>query len=513
MLAIITAVLVLLGLPLATGRTMATPAADGRTMATPAADIAALDAFIAQALVDYRVPGAAVAVVQHGQIVLLKGYGVRDATNPDTVDEHTIFQLASVTKALTAAAAASVVDQGTLAWDTPITTYLPEFVGYDPYMTRWLTLRDLLAHRTGWPEFTGDRLGAFGYSRAEIVHRLRDLAPAHSLREVAQYSNPGFFLAGEVAARAARLSWNELVEQRLYAPLDMPRSGTSEQDLQDPNAAAAHALVDEKIVLVERTSLDIMGAAGSASSTAADMAHWMQMLLNEGRYGETQVLTPESVQELFKRSMVAEPSFSEVPPISDRTGLSYGLGVGSFDYAGYQIIEKGGATSGVRTVMNLIPELDAGIVVLANLNLTTFPEAVRAYWINQQLGIDPTTDQQQIRELNEQLQLLVAPPPPPANPGPFLYPLSALVGTYENQLYGPCTISLSGDTLSVRCGPADFPATLRHWDNGQFMLQFPGATEGLNAVTFTIGADGSADSFLLEVLGTFTRVRPATAHE
>src|SRR5437660_10869803 len=141
--------------------------------------IANLDAFITRALKEYQVPGAAVAVVQNGKAVLLKGYGVRNATKPGAVNENTIFQLASVTKTLTATAAATVVDQGKLDWDKPIFNYLPEFVGYDPYMTRWLTERDLLAQRTGWPAFTGDQLDSFGYDRAEILWRGWVLQPPY----------------------------------------------------------------------------------------------------------------------------------------------------------------------------------------------------------------------------------------------------------------------------------------------------------------------------------------------
>jgi CubicO group peptidase (beta-lactamase class C family) len=118
-----------------------------------------------------------------------------------------------VTKSLSGAAAASVVDEGKLDWDTPIFHYLSEFVGYDPYMTRWLSERDLLAMRTGWPAYQGDLLDSFGYDRAEILRRLRYFKPRYSLREVAQYSNPGIFVAGEVAGRAANQSWNDLVEK------------------------------------------------------------------------------------------------------------------------------------------------------------------------------------------------------------------------------------------------------------------------------------------------------------
>src|SRR5437764_10258114 len=237
--------------------------------------IANLDAFITRALKEYQVPGAAVAVVKDGKMILLKGYGVRNVTKPGAVDENTIFQLASITKTLTGAAAATVVDEGKLDWDKPIFNYLSEFVGYDPYMTRWLTERDLLAQRTGWPEFAGDQLDSFGYDRAEILRRLRFLKPRYSLREVAQYSNPGFFVAGEVAARASGQSWNELVEKRLFAPLEMSRSGTVIKALEDSNATAAHALVDEKPVVVEPSNLDVTGAASSGTSTAADMSKLM----------------------------------------------------------------------------------------------------------------------------------------------------------------------------------------------------------------------------------------------
>src|SRR2546423_11649526 len=388
--------------------------------ATAANDpVAELDAFITRTLQQYQVPGAAVAVVRDGKVVLVKGYGVRNVTKPGAVDENTIFQLASVTKTLTAAAAATVVDEGKLDWDKPIFNYLPEFVGYDPYMTRWLTERDLLAQRTGWPEFTGDQLDSFGYNRAEILRRLRFFKPRYSLREVAQYSNPGFFVAGEVAARCAKQSWNDLVEHRLFKPLEMSRSGTVIKALEDPNATAAHALVNGKPVVVEPSELDTTGAASSATSTAADMLKLMLMFLNKGSYNGKRILKPETVAEMFKRSMVSKIDFTDLPPISDKTGFYYGLGVGSYDYAGHQIIEKGGALAGVRTTIVLVPDKNAGIVVLANLNLTAFPEAVRAYFLNQLLEMNPEADQKEIFARNEQLKKLMAPPPTPKNPGKF----------------------------------------------------------------------------------------------
>src|SRR5262245_48039647 len=476
--------------------------------AAPTSDpLGRLDAFVAKALIDYRVPGAAVGVVQDGKVVMVKGYGVRDATKPGKVDENTIFQLASVTKALTGAAVGTVVDNEKLDWDAPIVTYLPEFMASDPYMTRYLTERDLLAHRTGWPAYQGDAIDSFGYTRAEIVRRLRYFKPRYSLREVAQYSNPGIFLAGEVAARAAGQSWNELVEKRVYAPLGMTLSGTVRGHLEDDNLSANHVLRGDVAVLTTRDVLDTTGAASSGTSTARDMARFIAMLVSYGTFEGRPVLQAETVAQMFKRSMVADIKFSELPPISEATGFYYGLGVASYDYAGHQIIEKAGALSGVRTVFTLIPELNAGIVILANLNLTPFPEAVRAFFLDQRLGIPPDAHQKEIFERIEALKAKFKPPERPIHPLTFAGAPGSLVGVYDNDYYGRCAIELEGTDLRLVCGPAKYTGAVTHWSGGEFVVRFPGATQMPTSMTFTIGADGNADSFTHEEWGFFTRVR------
>ena len=237
------------------------------------------------------------------------------------------------------------------------------------------------------------------------------------------------------------------------------------------------------------------------------MSKLMLMFLNKGTYKHKQILKPETVEEIFKRSMVGAIEFSDLPPISETTGFYYGLGVDSYDYAGHRIIEKGGALAGVRTIMTLVPDKNAGIVILANLNLTAFPEAVRAYYLNQLLGIDPETVQKEILAHNTQLKQLLAPPPAPTNPGKFNGTLQSLVGIYENDYYGRCEILPDGDALKVQYGPAKYPATLIHWSNGAFLMLFPGATQAPAITTFAIGEDGKADSFATEALGIFTRVK------
>jgi hypothetical protein len=237
------------------------------------------------------------------------------------------------------------------------------------------------------------------------------------------------------------------------------------------------------------------------------MSKLLLMFLDKGTYNGKRVLKPETIAEIFKRSMVSEIDFTDLPPISEKTGFFYGLGVGSYDYAGHQIIEKGGALAGVRTIMVLVPDKNAGIVILANLNLTAFPEAVRAYFLNQVLGIDPETDQKEIFARNENLKKLMAPPPAPKNPGKFNGTLQSLVGVYENNYYGRCQILPDGNGVKIQFGPAKYPATLKHWNNGAFLMQFPGATQTPSVTTFLIGDDGNADVFVSESLGVFTRVK------
>ncbi len=473
------------------------------------ARFAAFDAFVTKTMKAYRVPGVAVVVVENGKIAFIKGYGMRNVAKHAPVDENTIFQLASVSKTFTAAAAGTVVDEGKLSWDTPIVSYMPKFRFYDQYVTRNATERDLLAMRTGWPQFTGDQLDNFGYTRAQILERLRYLKPAVSFREISQYSNPSYFTAGEVAAAASGISWNDLVRKRLLVPLDMKRSGTSVHDLADPNSYTPYAIVNGAVVPVTPSDQNTMGAAGAVTSTARDMGHYLQMYLSDGRYGGRQILKPDTVREMYRRSMVAQIQFTELPPISERTGYYYGLGFDSFDYAGYHVIEKAGALAGVRTVMTMIPRRNVGIAVLANLNVTALPEAVRTYYIEKiVLGRDPYADVQQIQKRNDRFMTMFVRPKAPEDPAPLTGRLGGILGSYDNVLYGRCDITHEGSGMTMVCGPAKKRAPLEYWSGNEFVAQWPGATSLGDRLTFTFATDGIATGFKDDALGDFKRINP-----
>ncbi len=474
----------------------------------PALDPGTLDAFISGAMDSYGVPGAAVSVIQGGQPVLIQGYGVRELGSDDPVDAHTVFQLASNTKPMTAFTLGTLVDEGLIDWDTPISDVLPELQLWDPYPTRWLTSRDVLAHRAGFPAFGGDLLGLIGYDRAEMLRRLRYVPPAGSFREVAAYSNLGFFIAGEVISRLTGAPWEVAMRERLMDPVGMSRSGTSLSDRPtDGNMSANHGLVDGQLQTVEADDHGVYGSAGSAISTANDLALWMQMLLDGGRANGRQLMPPETVREMLAPSMVAPLSIAEMAPIDAYAGFSYGLGWGTFHYHGYEVIEKGGALDGVRTIVVFVPQLNAGVAVVANRNLTALPEAVRSFVLEQLLGRAETDMQQEIRETGEQIDAVFAAAPPlPDNPIPTPVPLEALAGVYESPLYAEFRVIVEGDAMRLEAGPARKPASFAHVSHTTFLLDWGNVTSIPGQTTFVVGPDGVATGFDNEDLGRFERV-------
>ncbi|MDZ7307574.1 MAG: beta-lactamase family protein, partial [candidate division KSB1 bacterium] len=225
----------------------ASSAAPGQTLS-----LKRLDAYIEQARVQWEVPGLAVALVQNDSIIFAKGYGARELGKPGRVDAHTLFAVASNTKAFTAALLGLLVDAGKLTWDDRVVQHLPGFQMYDPYVTRELNLVDLLTHRSGLPVFGGDHLwiGA-RLSREEIMRRLRFLPPSAPLRTKFQYQNLMYLVAGQIIPAVTDTSWDDFIQARLLAPLGMRETVTSIRFLAGrDNVATPHEMVAGRIAAI-----------------------------------------------------------------------------------------------------------------------------------------------------------------------------------------------------------------------------------------------------------------------
>jgi CubicO group peptidase (beta-lactamase class C family) len=471
-------------------------------------DEAAVEQIARWALAEYEVPGVAVAVVRDGKPVFVGGFGVRDLDSGKPVTKDTAFQLASVSKTFAAAAAGLMVDDGKLKWEQPASQVLPSFALHTDYATRWANIRDFLVHRAGFPGFFGDLFDHLGYSRPDIVHRIRFVEPAYSFRDHPEYSNIGFFLAGEMVAAVGGAPFDEVVRQRIFGPLGMNRSGVAATMAEsDGDMARPHAVVDGKLRVIPPNLSRVFIAAGGLASSASDLASYLMMLAGDGEFGGRRVLSPDAVRTIFEPVIAEEPGFAEFPPIDANSGFDYSPGWGIYHYNGLRVAEKGGALDGIRTLVVLVPQKKFGLAVLANRNLTALPEAVRAAILQREFGRAGEADlQPAIREKSHKIEeLLLAPATRPEKPSAPAHPLADYTGVFTTDLFGQWEIAAKDGALEVLAGPARYRGSLTPWDGETFHLLWPGVISAPVEVEFTSDKQGRVVSF--EYLGyQFRRV-------
>jgi CubicO group peptidase (beta-lactamase class C family) len=261
----------------------------------PRADpVRQLDAYTARAVQDWGAVGLAIAVVKDGKVVFAKGYGVRELGKPDAVDTATLFAIGSTTKAMTAASIGMLVDEGKVRWDDPVTKYLPGFQLEDPWVTREITVRDLLTHRAGLPNADFLWYGTEN-STAEILRRMRYVEPAYSMRTSFIYQNVMYAAAGQVIAAASGMPWEQFVRTRIFTPLHMDRTvPLLARAGSVPNVASPHDRIDDTMRVIRNASVDAVASAGSVWSSVADMAKWMRFILDSGRVDGQRLLEPET---------------------------------------------------------------------------------------------------------------------------------------------------------------------------------------------------------------------------
>jgi CubicO group peptidase (beta-lactamase class C family) len=460
------------------------------------------DDFVSQKMTEYEVPGAVVGIVEDDKVVYLKGFGVRELGKPEKVDPDTRFQIASVSKYVTGGAVGSLVDEGKLDWDTPVVTYLPGFVLKDQYAGEHATLRDLLAHRTGFRHFDGDLLGRLGYSNSEMLERMRYLTPGSSFREKYIYSNAGFFIAGEAAAKVDNRSWEDLTDARIIQPLGMTRSGAHPETLYlDENHVSGHGGAPGNVHTIPLEEAGFP-AAGQVVSTGRDMTQWLRMTLNNGSVDGKQVLSPKTVQEIHAASLVAPHS----GPLNDLNG-AVGLGCDSYHFLDERVIEKNGALDGVRSIVILIPGKKTGLVVIANKQLTVFPEAVRDEFLERYIGRSGVDLQVKEKANQAGWNSLLKSVERPADAKPATIAPSAIAGSYRNDLYGTMLVSEGADAMNMtfQLGPNKYPGTLMHVTGNTWYFSFPNPDDQVGYLTFRTSWLGTITGFDSEEIGPFLR--------
>ena len=441
------------------------------------------DAYVAKVLATFRVPGVAVAIVKDGKVVLAKGYGVRTLGKPDPVDSLTRFGIASNTKAFTATALAILVERGKLRWDEPVRTYLPDFAMYDPFVTRAITVRDLLVHRSGLGLGAGDLLWwpASTYTRAEIAQRLRYIKPATSFRSAYAYDNVLYLVAGQLIEKVSGMSWETFMSTELLQPLGMSHSTVRHADAASGgNVATTHAEVEGQVVAVPPMTSDNTNPAGGINAGAADIARWMITQLDSGRTPQgARLWSPASSRELWTgvTPMPIDGTPPSLAPLHPSFNL-YGLGFGVRDYRGHKMLSHTGGLPGYVSEILMLPDQRVGVAVFTNQESSAAFRSITLAVLDHCLGVQPAWDwlgAYRALDAESRAALATATVQETARDTtvrPSLA-LAKYTGTYTDRWYGDVTVGLRDRHLTMAFSHSpELTGTLEHQKGNAFIVRW-----------------------------------------
>ena len=480
------------------------------------APLGGLDEYIAAAMAVWEVPGLAIAVVHDGRTVYERGYGVRDVTTGEPVDEHTLFAVGSTSKAFTSAALGMLVDEGRLGWDDRVIDHIPWFEMYDAYATRELTVRDLLTHRSGLAR--GDAVWSrWPHDRHEIIRRIRYLTPTRSFRGAWQYQNLMFLTAGEVVRSVSGMSWDDFVAERIFTPLGMSRSVTSTNPLAGmENVASPHVPVDGEPTPVAHKNIDNVGPAGSIYSSVSQMARWVALHLESGVHGGARLVSDSVMAEMHYPQMAIQADAPE-NRLHSRDAVmnfnAYGLAWWVLDYRGRKVVDHGGGIDGRRAHVAFMPEEGVGMVALSNARPNNLIVALMYRVFDHYLdgGVGPESadwSTLMLAEMNEgetraaeARRTLEANRAAGTSPS---RPLSEYAGAYEEQYHGVVDILYEDAGLRLSLD-GKTTGRLEHWHHDVFRVVPDNPANPDLFLTFTVGADGVVGTLQLGELGNFAK--------
>jgi CubicO group peptidase (beta-lactamase class C family) len=457
--------------------------------------LAGFDQYVEQALRDWKPAGLAISVVKDGKVVFQKAYGVRQVGRPEPVDTATLFQIASVTKAMTAATVGMLVDDGKLKWDDPVIKHLPAFQLYDPYVTRELTIRDLLTHRAGiggTDYLWGDR----DLTRAEAINRLRLVKPTYSLRSSFVYQNLMYTMAGEVVGAVSGMPWEAFVASRIFQPLGMTSTVPTQALARTrANVASPHWRFGDTLTAVRGHDADVIAPAGSVVSNISDMSKWIRFLLDSARVGNKRLLKPETFAELFRPQAIVPPDeFYPTIELTKPRWMTYGLGWFQHDYRGRIVHFHTGSLRGTVAIAGLMPDEQLGVFVFANTDHVEVRHALMYRVFDLFLGNpvrDWSTDLRTLyqkertradstRRANEAKRIRGTKPS---------LALEKYAGTYKDPLLGDIVVTAENGSLRVRASSL-ISGSLEHWQYDTFRIRWDNRWQGPSLITFSIGQDG-----------------------
>jgi CubicO group peptidase (beta-lactamase class C family) len=348
--------------------------------------LAGLDTFINRILKEWHAAGVTIAVVEKNKVLLAKGYGYKDYENKVPVTENTLFAIGSCTKAFTSSLLSFPMKDGKLDFDKPVNGYIPELRFIKDEMTNNITTRDMMCHRTGLP-----RHDLAWYSaktrRDSLIHIIRYFEPSAPLRQKWQYNNFMFLAQGALAEKLSGKSWEELIKEKIFSPLGMNASNTSMNDHQKaPDFSYGYREEDEKVIRMKFMNIDAIGPAGSINSNAKDMANWVMLWINGGKFNGKEILSTSYCNEAMSSQMVINgrlPTKEQPDVYMNNYGFAWFLG----SYRGHYRVEHGGNIDGFSSNTSFYPSDSIGVFVSVNQNGSPLPNIIRNAIIDRLLGL------------------------------------------------------------------------------------------------------------------------------
>lgn len=444
--------------------------------------------------------------IGNNNVTEIKQTAAKKSDESNLVDENTLFAIASNSKSFTTASLAILVDEKKLNWDDKVTKYLPEFEMYDAYVTREVTVRDLVTHRSGLDTFSGDLLWyETNYSTDEILRRVRYLKPVSSFRSKFGYQNLMFMAAGRIVEKVSGKSWSEFVTERILMPLGMSRTTTSIKNLKD-NYSMPHNESGGKLRVLPLGNVDSAYAAAGLNSSVADVAKWLRLQLGRGKFEGKQIFSERQSWEMWQPYISIPVSDATMKFYPTRHFNSYGMGWSVGDYQGRKTVMHGGGLDGMISQTAMMPEENLGLVVLTNSE--TSVNSLMMYKIFDVFTNAPKRDLSaellertkagKTRETEENQKIDSS---RIADTKPTLS-IAKYAGTYSSEMFGDATIKEENGKLVLRLMPApNFVADLEHWHYDTFLIKWrPSVSYNFprGFVTFTIDKSGKTDQLKID---------------
>lgn len=427
-------------------------------------------AFVDSTMKIWKVPGLGMAIVKDNEVILAEGFGMRSVEESLPVTSKTLFAIGSCTKAFTSAVLGVLVDEGMIDWNEKIRNYIPEFRLKDEFATQRMTVLDLVTHRSGLP-----RHDLVWYNspatREELFRRLRYLEPSKDFRSVFQYQNLMFMTAGYLAGRVSGKSWENLVQEKIFDPLNMKNSNFSVDISQkSSDFALPYKEKNDKVVKIPFRNIDNVGPAGSINSNAEEMARWIIVHLNKGKYKDKQIVSEAQIVMMHTPQMVVPGPMR----YDEASEVTYGMGWFIRTYRGHKLVYHGGNIDGFSALVSLLPRDGIGIAILTNLNGTPLPTIISYYAIDLLLGKKPVDWNSRIRLQQESAKKAEEKKREEEKPIKGTRPshrLDEYAGDYENPGYGVIHIKKVGKRLIASYNSIE--SSLKHFHYDIFQ-----ATEG-----------------------------------